>query len=189
MFWKFDILFQHRWGHGKRERKHRKKSPGRQDSTDYAADLSSDHSTPSTQSPARHIFSTRTGSFWIFLQPKIVALFCSFEINGKSALAQIKDIWKQIQLIIIGAHIRQNYCNFCCCRYGYRKIYFTTSELITNWCRSSGDFWNIYSPNLQMQAAVLINLSRNILNNKQIIKVLFRFNYSSPIHVPGFDCE
>ncbi|XP_044745710.1 multiple C2 and transmembrane domain-containing protein-like isoform X2 [Coccinella septempunctata] len=58
----FISQLKHRWSHGKRERKFRKKSPGRQDSTDYAADLSSDHSTPSTQSPARHIFSTRTDS-------------------------------------------------------------------------------------------------------------------------------
>ncbi|XP_049818190.1 multiple C2 and transmembrane domain-containing protein-like isoform X3 [Aethina tumida] len=48
-----------RWSHSKRERRH--KSPGRQDSTDYAADLSSDHSTPSTQSP-RHRVYTRTDS-------------------------------------------------------------------------------------------------------------------------------
>lgn len=51
-------VLQNRWGHSKRERRH--KSPGRQDSTDYAADLSSDHSTPSTQSP-RHRLYTRTG--------------------------------------------------------------------------------------------------------------------------------
>ncbi|XP_074027374.1 multiple C2 domain and transmembrane region protein isoform X2 [Leptinotarsa decemlineata] len=49
-----------RLGHSsKRERRH--KSPGRNDSTDYAADLSSDHSTPSTQSP-RHKAQTRTDS-------------------------------------------------------------------------------------------------------------------------------
>ncbi|CAH0552190.1 unnamed protein product [Brassicogethes aeneus] len=49
-----------RWSHSKRERRH--KSPTRrQDSTDYAADLSSDHSTPSTQSP-RHRVYTRTDS-------------------------------------------------------------------------------------------------------------------------------
>ncbi|XP_017779625.1 PREDICTED: multiple C2 and transmembrane domain-containing protein 1-like, partial [Nicrophorus vespilloides] len=49
-----------RWGHSKRERRH--KSPGRQDSTtDYAADLSSDHSTPSTQSP-RHRLHTHHDS-------------------------------------------------------------------------------------------------------------------------------
>jgi hypothetical protein len=51
-------VLQSRWGHSKRERRH--KSPGRQDSTDYAADLSSDHSTPSTQSP-RHRLHARTG--------------------------------------------------------------------------------------------------------------------------------
>ncbi|XP_045470133.1 multiple C2 and transmembrane domain-containing protein isoform X3 [Harmonia axyridis] len=58
----FISQLKHRWGHGKRERKYRRKSPGRQDSTDYAADLSSDHSTPSTQSPAKHVFSARTDS-------------------------------------------------------------------------------------------------------------------------------
>lgn len=53
------IIFQSRWSHAKRER--RSKSPGRQDSTtDYAADLSSDHSTPSTQSP-RHRLHTHAG--------------------------------------------------------------------------------------------------------------------------------
>ncbi|XP_044263295.1 multiple C2 and transmembrane domain-containing protein isoform X2 [Tribolium madens] len=55
----FFAQLKSRWGHSKRERRH--KSPGRQDSTDYAADLSSDHSTPSTQSP-RHRLHTRTDS-------------------------------------------------------------------------------------------------------------------------------
>ncbi|XP_031349348.1 multiple C2 and transmembrane domain-containing protein isoform X3 [Photinus pyralis] len=51
-----------RWARSKsKERRH--KSPGRQDSigTDYAADLSSDHSSPSTQSP-RHRLHTYTDS-------------------------------------------------------------------------------------------------------------------------------
>ncbi|XP_048523786.1 uncharacterized protein LOC125504972 [Dendroctonus ponderosae] len=47
-----------RLGHSKRERRH--KSPGRQESSDYAADLSSEHSTPSTASP-RHRACNRTG--------------------------------------------------------------------------------------------------------------------------------
>ncbi|KAH0809663.1 hypothetical protein GEV33_013128 [Tenebrio molitor] len=55
----FFAQLKSRWGHSKRERRH--KSPGRQDSTDYAADLSSDHSTPSTQSP-RHRLHARTGA-------------------------------------------------------------------------------------------------------------------------------
>ncbi|XP_068895098.1 multiple C2 and transmembrane domain-containing protein isoform X4 [Tenebrio molitor] len=55
----FFAQLKSRWGHSKRERRH--KSPGRQDSTDYAADLSSDHSTPSTQSP-RHRLHARTDS-------------------------------------------------------------------------------------------------------------------------------
>ncbi|ENN78073.1 hypothetical protein YQE_05227, partial [Dendroctonus ponderosae] len=46
-----------RLGHSKRERRH--KSPGRQESSDYAADLSSEHSTPSTASP-RHRACNRT---------------------------------------------------------------------------------------------------------------------------------
>ncbi|KAL1493655.1 hypothetical protein ABEB36_009354 [Hypothenemus hampei] len=45
--------------HSKRERRH--KSPGRQESSDYAADLSSEHSTPSTTSP-RHRLYPRTDS-------------------------------------------------------------------------------------------------------------------------------
>lgn len=59
-------VLQNRWGHGKhRERRH--KSPGRQDSTtDYAADLSSDHSTPSTQSP-RHRHQTCAGMLKMLL--------------------------------------------------------------------------------------------------------------------------
>ncbi|KAJ8925690.1 hypothetical protein NQ315_009537 [Exocentrus adspersus] len=49
-----------RLGHSKRDRRH--KSPGRQDSTttDYAADLSSDHSTPSSTQSPRHRLYTRT---------------------------------------------------------------------------------------------------------------------------------
>ncbi|KAK9707929.1 C2 domain [Popillia japonica] len=54
----FFAQLKNRWGHGKhRERRH--KSPGRQDSTtDYAADQSSDHSTPSTQSPRHRLHQT-----------------------------------------------------------------------------------------------------------------------------------
>ncbi|KAF5294414.1 hypothetical protein FQA39_LY13399 [Lamprigera yunnana] len=59
----FFTQLKSRWARSKsKERRH--KSPGRQDSigTDYAADLSSDHSTPSTQSP-RHRLHTYTGQF------------------------------------------------------------------------------------------------------------------------------
>ncbi|KAK4885660.1 hypothetical protein RN001_001931 [Aquatica leii] len=58
----FFTQLKSRWARSKsKERRH--KSPGRQDSigTDYAADLSSDHSTPSTQSP-RHRLHTYTDS-------------------------------------------------------------------------------------------------------------------------------
>ncbi|CAG9762328.1 unnamed protein product [Ceutorhynchus assimilis] len=48
-----------RLGHSKRER--RNKSPGRQESSEYAADLSSEHSSPSTASP-RHRGYNRTGN-------------------------------------------------------------------------------------------------------------------------------
>nr|XP_022910959.1 multiple C2 and transmembrane domain-containing protein-like [Onthophagus taurus] len=58
----FFAQLKNRWGHGKHKERARHKSPGRQDSTtDYAADLSSDHSTPSTQSP-RHRLTTCTGT-------------------------------------------------------------------------------------------------------------------------------
>lgn len=60
------VVLQSRWARSKsRERRH--KSPGRQDSTgtDYAADLSSDHSSPSTQSP-RHRLHTYTGLLLYF---------------------------------------------------------------------------------------------------------------------------
>ncbi|XP_071053382.1 multiple C2 and transmembrane domain-containing protein isoform X3 [Onthophagus taurus] len=58
----FFAQLKNRWGHGKHKERARHKSPGRQDSTtDYAADLSSDHSTPSTQSP-RHRLTTCTDS-------------------------------------------------------------------------------------------------------------------------------
>ncbi|XP_060536438.1 multiple C2 and transmembrane domain-containing protein isoform X3 [Cylas formicarius] len=57
----FFAQLRNRLGHSKREKRH--KSPGRQESSDYAADLSSDHSTPSTASP-RHRIYTRTGELW-----------------------------------------------------------------------------------------------------------------------------
>lgn len=65
-------MFQFRLGHATSRRERRHKSPqGRQDSTtDYAADLSSDHSTPSTQSP-RHRLYTRTGKFR-FCKTKVI---------------------------------------------------------------------------------------------------------------------
>ncbi|XP_050310849.1 multiple C2 and transmembrane domain-containing protein isoform X4 [Anthonomus grandis grandis] len=43
-----------RLGHSSKRGDKRHKSPGRQESSDYAADLSSEHSTPSTASPIRH---------------------------------------------------------------------------------------------------------------------------------------
>ncbi|XP_076267814.1 multiple C2 domain and transmembrane region protein isoform X5 [Rhynchophorus ferrugineus] len=55
----FFAQLKSRLGHSKRERRH--KSPGRQESSDYAADLSSEHSTPSTASP-RHRIQNRTAS-------------------------------------------------------------------------------------------------------------------------------
>lgn len=56
------FVLQSRWARSK-SRERRRKSPGRQDSTgtDYAADLSSDHSSPSTQSTPRHRLYTFTG--------------------------------------------------------------------------------------------------------------------------------
>ncbi|KAG5898673.1 hypothetical protein JTB14_030623 [Gonioctena quinquepunctata] len=59
----FLAQLKNRLGHHSSKRDRRHKSPGRfrHDSTDYAADLSSDHSTPSTQSP-KHKAQTRTGT-------------------------------------------------------------------------------------------------------------------------------
>ncbi|XP_072389196.1 multiple C2 and transmembrane domain-containing protein isoform X2 [Diabrotica undecimpunctata] len=57
----FLAQIKNRLGHSSKRERSRHKSPGRQDSTDYAADLSSEHSTPSTQSP-RHRVHSRTDS-------------------------------------------------------------------------------------------------------------------------------
>lgn len=59
----FFTQLRSRWARSKSRERLRRKSPGRhdRDSTDYAADLSSDHSSPSTQSP-RHRQHTVTDS-------------------------------------------------------------------------------------------------------------------------------
>ncbi|GLV39850.1 Multiple C2 domain and transmembrane region protein [Carabus blaptoides fortunei] len=61
----FFTQLRSRWARSKSRERLRRKSPGRvldRDSTDYAADLSSDHSTPSTQSPRHRQHNITTDS-------------------------------------------------------------------------------------------------------------------------------
>lgn len=100
-------VLQSRWARSKSRERLRRKSPGRhdRDSTDYAADLSSDHSSPSTQSP-RHRQHTVTGKDNInILTPNKHFLLCNSIIKKnkkqKQAKKKSKKTCKKIILLLL----------------------------------------------------------------------------------------